>query len=413
MGHPHANGHARGGTDLAIAPRRDRALFVTVLVLGLATIVGIFVLRPTGNARDRAAESGIQSERYKATVTEARRELCPYATVDNPRTCLRVEVEMKQGPDAGSIIDLGESGQIAADDPFAPKLDVGDHIIVGYEPATDVYFYTDRDRRDSLLVLGALFALVVIALGRWRGIAALVALGASVAVLLQFIVPSVLDGRTPMMVAIVGSSAIAFIALYLSTGFNTMTTVALLGTLAALALTALLGWAFFEAAEFTGAVSDEASYLRIVTDVVDVRGLLLGGVVIGALGAIDDMTVTQASAVWELRRANPAYGRRDLFQSALRIGRDHVGSTVNTLLLAYAGASLPLMLLFVLSDQSLGTVANSEIVAVEIVRTLVGSIGLVAAVPATTWLAAWVLADPVPTEVVSDAPADAVLPERA
>jgi uncharacterized membrane protein len=173
-----------------------------------------------------------------------------------------------------------------------------------------------------------------------------------------------------------------------------MTTVALLGTLAALALTALLGWAFFAASEFTG-LSEEASYLRLVTDVVDVRGLLLGGVVIGALGALDDMTVTQASAVWELRRADPAMTRRDLYRSALRIGRDHVGSTVNTLLLAYAGASLPLMLLFVLSDQSLGTVANSEVVAVEIVRTLVGSIGLVAAVPATTWLASWVVAEPV------------------
>jgi uncharacterized membrane protein len=122
--------------------------------------------------------------------------------------------------------------------------------------------------------------------------------------------------------------------------------------------------------------------------------LLLGGVVIGALGALDDMTVTQASAVWELRRANPALGRGELYRSALRIGRDHVGSTVNTLLLAYAGASLPLMLLFVLSNQSLGTVANSEVVAVEIVRTLVGSIGLVAAVPATTWLAAWVVVEP-------------------
>jgi uncharacterized membrane protein len=309
---------------------------------------------------------------------------------------------MKQGPDKGTIIDLGESGQMAADDPFAPKLDRGDDIIVGYEPANDVYFYSDRDRRGSLFVLGVLFALVVIALGRWRGITALVALGASVAVLLQFIVPAVLDGRSPLMVAIVGSSAVAFIALYLSTGFNTMTTVALLGTLAALALTAILGWAFFEAAEFTGAVSEEASYLRLVTDVVDVRGLLLGGVVIGALGAIDDMTVTQASAVWELRRANPSLGRIELFQSALRIGRDHVGSTVNTLLLAYAGASLPLMLLFVLSDQSLGTVANSEIVAVEIVRTLVGSIGLVAAVPATTWLAAWVLAEPVAPEPAAE-----------
>jgi uncharacterized membrane protein len=390
-GHGHVHGHDPDG--LAVAPSRERALLIAVIVVGVATIIGIFLLRPTGDIHGRAADSGIQSERYKGTVTEATREFCSYATSDNPRTCLRIKVEMRQGPDEGTIVDLGESGQIAADDPFAPKLEAGDRIVVGYEPANDVYFYTDRDRRTTLYVLGALFAVVVIALGRWRGVTALIALGASVAVLLQFIVPSVLDGRSPLLVAIVGSSAVAYIALYLSTGFNTMTTVALLGTLAALALTAILGWAFFAASKFTG-VSEEASYLRLVTDVVDVRGLLLGGVVIGALGALDDMTVTQASAVWELRRANPALSRRELYLSALRIGRDHVGSTVNTLLLAYAGASLPLMLLFVLSDQSLGTVANSEVVAVEIVRTLVGSIGLVAAVPATTWLASWVVAEP-------------------
>jgi uncharacterized membrane protein len=402
-GHAHSHSHAPRENDLPVAPRPERAVFIVVVVLGLATVVGIFALRPTGDVRGRASETGIQSERYKGTVTSATRELCSFATADNPRTCLRVKVAMKQGPDKGSEIDLGDSGQMPADDPFAPKLKAGDAIILGYEPANDVYFYTDRDRRTTLFVLGALFAVAVIALGRWRGVAALIALGASVGVLLQFIVPAVLDGRSPLMVAIVGSSAVAFIALYLSTGFNTMTTVALLGTLAALALTAILGWAFFEASKFTGAVSEEAAYLRIVTDVVDVRGLLLGGVVIGALGAVDDMTVTQASAVWELRRANKSFTRRQLFRSALRIGRDHVGSTVNTLLLAYAGASLPLLLLFVLSNQSLGTVANSEIVAVEIVRTLVGSIGLVAAVPATTWLASWVVAEAEPAAVLEPA----------
>ena len=230
-------------------------------------------MRPTGDIHGRAAETGIQSERYKGTVTEATRELCSYATTDNPRTCLRVKVAMKQGPDKGTIIDLGEAGQMPADDPFAPKLEAGDGIILGYEPANDVYFYTDRDRADhAVRARRAVRANVVIALGRWRGVTALIALGASVAVLLQFIVPSVLDGRSPLLVAIVGSSAVAFIALYLSTGFNTMTTVALLGTLAALALTAILGWAFFAASKFTGAVSEEASYLRLVTDVVDVRG---------------------------------------------------------------------------------------------------------------------------------------------
>ena len=183
-----------------------------------------------------------------------------------------------------------------------------------------------------------------------------------------------------------GAAAIAYLALYLSHGFSRMTTVALLGTIAALALTAVLSAIVVGAAGFTGLVSEESSLLTLFEG-IDVRGLLLAGIVLGSAGAIDDVTVTQASAVWELKATNPAMSPSDLFRSGIRIGRDHIASTVNTLLLAYAGASLPLLVLFVLSEQSLGTVANSEVVAVEIVRTLVGSIGLVAAVPFTTWLA--------------------------
>jgi uncharacterized membrane protein len=170
-----------------------------------------------------------------------------------------------------------------------------------------------------------------------------------------------------------------------------MTTVALLGTLAALTVTVVLASVFTALAEFTGLATEEAVLVQIGAGNVDLSGLVLGGMVIGALGALDDMTVTQASAVWELRAANPRFKRRDLSRSAMRIGRDHVASVVNTLALAYAGAALPVLILFVQSRQSLGTVANSETVAVEIVRTLVGSIGLVASVPLTTWLAARVV----------------------
>jgi uncharacterized membrane protein len=232
-----------------------------------------------------------------------------------------------------------------------------------------------------------LFAAVVVWLGRWRGTAALGGLIASIAILLLFILPAILDGRSPVLVAVVGSAAIAFVALYLAHGFNRMTTVALIGTVATLLLIALLSALVVAVSHFTGLVSEESSLLTFFPN-VDVGGLLLAGIVLGAAGAIDDVTVTQASAVWELRAVNPALEVRDLFSRGLRIGRDHIASMVNTLLLAYAGASLPLVVLFVLSQQSLGTVANSEVVAIEIVRTLVGSIGLVAAVPLTTWLAA-------------------------
>jgi uncharacterized membrane protein len=186
----------------------------------------------------------------------------------------------------------------------------------------------------------------------------------------------------------VGSAAIAFLALYLAHGFTTMTTVALLGTLASLMLTAALAAIFVELAELTGFASEEAVVVQIGTASLELRGIILGGVVIGALGALDDMTVTQASAVWELRAVDPRIGRSSLIRSGLRIGRDHVASTVNTLALAYAGASLPVLLLLVLSRQSAGTVLSGEVIATEVIRTLVGSIGLVAAVPLTTWLAA-------------------------
>ena len=251
----------------------------------------------------------------------------------------------------------------------------------GAEPGFQ-YSYFDRQRRPVLWWLAVAFAVVVVALGRMRGFAALVGLGASIVVLLQFVVPAILDGRDPLWVAIVGSTVIAYVALYAAHGFTRMTTVALLGTLAALGLTAVLSWIAVAAARFSGLTGEEV-YIITIAGHFDLSGLILAGIVLGALGAIDDITVTQASTVWELHALRPDLGRVALMRSGLKVGRDHVASTVNTLLLAYAGAAMPLMLFFVLAKQSIGTVLNSEIVAVEVVRTLVGSIGLVLAVPLT------------------------------
>jgi uncharacterized membrane protein len=242
-----------------------------------------------------------------------------------------------------------------------------------------------------LFWLALLFAIAVVLLGRLRGLAALVGLAGTLVLLLLFVLPAIIEGQSPTLVAATGASAIAFLALYLAHGFRPMTTVALLGTIASLLLTVLLASVFVHLASFSGFASEEAFIVNIGAAQIDLAGLILGGVIIGALGAIDDMTVTQASAVSELRTANPEMGKRELTRAGMRIGRDHVASTVNTLFLAYAGASLPLLLLFILTEKPLTDVANSEIVATEIVRTLVGSIGLVASVPITTWLAAHVL----------------------
>lgn len=275
-----------------------------------------------------------------------------------------------------------------------PTFDLGDVVVLSYVPEAGEgfeYQFADRQRKPVLLWLAGLFAVAVVLLGRLRGLAALAGLAGSLVVLLQFALPAIIDGRSPIWVAVVAASAISFFALYLAHGIGPMTTVALLGTLSSLLLTAVLAAIFVGLADFSGFASEEAVFLQAAGGTLDLQGLMLAGVVIGALGALDDMTVTQASAVAELHDANPEMPTRQLLGAGLRIGRDHVASTVNTLVLAYVGASLPLMLLFVLSEQSLGNVANSEVVASEIVRTLVGSVGLVASVPLTTWLATQVI----------------------
>ncbi len=376
------------GADLRrfLEPERvgiTRALpAILAAALALVLLVGAFFLRPTGRERPDLGALGITSARYEAVVTAVAESPC----VANPDlTCAAVALVLTEGPDKGAVVTLS---MIVAD--TAPSFTAGERVILDRQEGADIefrYSYADRQRRPVLLGLAIAFALVVVALGRMRGVAALVGLAASVAVLLQFVIPAILDGRSPMAVAVVGAGIIAYLALYAAHGFTRMTTVALLGTLASLALTAILSALVVGAARFSGLTADEA-FIISVAGHFDLSGLILAGIVLGALGAIDDITVTQASTVWELHALRPDLGKAGLFRSGLKVGRDHVASTVNTLLLAYAGAAMPLLLFFVLAGQSIGTVVNSEIVAVEVVRTLVGSIGLVAAVPLTTWLAA-------------------------
>ena len=374
-----------------------QAVLVFVVAAAIATAFGTLALWPTEegitSATESAAEIGLATERYSATVREVRDGACSYSSDDNPRNCRHVTAVLDEGPAEGSAIALTEFDlEFAA---TVPQLTVDQKIILGYEPATDFYFYADADRRTPLAWLSALFAVFVIALGRRRGVLALVGMAGTVAVLVAFVAPSILDGNDPLLVAVVAASTIAFVSLYLIHGFNSTTTVALAGTLSALGLTLALSWAFFELSHFTGLATEEALTLPFITGGIDLASLILGGAVLGALGALDDITVTQAALVAELHHRNPGLGTRQLVASGVRVGREHIASTVNTLLLAYAGASFPLLMLLAVSDQSMVMVANSELIAVEIVRTLCGSIGLVAAVPLTTLLAALV-ADPSP-----------------
>ena len=369
-----------------------QSVLALVVVSAVATIIAMIVLWPTDEGRQNAVAQGEQvglgSDRYAATVTTVTEGPCSYSTSSRPQACRRVEFVVDEGPFSGESFEFQEFNLSV--DAITPDVAIGDAVIAGYEPSTDFWFYADRDRRGPLMVLALLFAAVVIALGRLRGLAALAGMAVTLAVLVVFVARSVLDGNDPLLVSVVAAAAIAFVSLYLTHGLNPTTTVALAGTLVSLLMTLGLASIFFAVARFTGLASEEALLLPFIAGDIDLSSLLLGGAVLGTLGALDDVTVTQVATVAELHHRSPELTVRELVASGIRVGRDHIASTVNTLLLAYAGASMPLLLLFAASDQSLDKVANSELISVEIVRTLCGSVGLVAAVPITTVLAALV-----------------------
>lgn len=393
MGHLHGHGHAR----VPVPPRIRRLLLFSVLPFVVATVVGLILLWPRGE-RD-VDRRGFTTDERQASVTDVLPQECPDIPGQEGFTCSLVTIRLEEGPDDGETFEVQYTSA-----PNVRNIQVGDRVIVGRAapqeadpgaPATasptSEYFFVDFDRKPSLVVLSIVFALVVVALSRWRGLAALAGVAVSMLVLVRFVLPAILDGRDPLLVAIVGGASIMFLALYLAHGINAATTTAVLGTLISLVLTGLLALFFVDLAIFTGAGSEEAFFLQISQQQVNLEGLLLAGIIIGTLGVLDDVTVTQSSAVWELHRANPGYGIRNLYRAGIRIGRDHIASTVNTLVLAYAGASLPLLIIFSVSNRELSQVLNSEIVAEEIVRTFVGSIGLVASVPVTTGLAALIV----------------------
>ncbi len=358
-----------------------------VLAALTATVAGLIVLWPREGGAGLGLV-GVTGEVYDATVTGVSPVPCEGTPPRNPSPCQSVAFRLLQGPgqDDSVLLELPVSRS-------TPLLEEGQTVLLARQPdrrpgSGEQYLFVDRERRPVLLALAALFAVAVVALGRLRGAAALAGLAASFVVLLLFVLPGILEGRSPLLVSIIGAAAIAFPALYLAHGFTLMTSVALLGTLFSLGVTAALATLLVDLAALTGFVGEEAALLTVGAGRLDLRGLVLGGMVIGALGAIHDVTVTQASTVWDLRTASADMERPALFRSGMRIGRDHVASTVNTLVLAYAGAAMPLLLLFVISRQSLSTVANGGVLATEIVRTAVGSLGLLSAVPVTTWLAA-------------------------
>ncbi|MFJ4477313.1 YibE/F family protein [Streptomyces xanthochromogenes] len=407
-GHGHGHGHSHAHGPAAPVSKHLRKVIAAVLIpFSTAVLVGLVVLWPGGAPPHQRTGVGFDRQTQQAKVVKVDEVDCnsvnagqapsngdtstaesQQARSTEQRVCKKATVEVTSGKEKGRTF----TEIVQPDSPR--QLHTGQGVIVAYAPDAPhdlQYSVTDVNRRFPMALLAGIFALAVVAVGRLRGVMALVALVVSFAVLTLFILPAVLQGSNPLLVAVVGASAIMLIALYMCHGLSARTSVAVLGTLVSLMLIGLLGSLFIGWASLTGNTDDNTGLIHGLYPNIDMSGLLLAGVIIGSLGVLDDVTVTQTSAVWELHEANPTMGPRGLYRAGIRIGRDHIASVVNTLVLAYAGAALPLLLLFSIAQSSVGTVANSELVAEEIVRTLVGSIGLVASVPLTTALAALVV----------------------
>jgi uncharacterized membrane protein len=304
-----------------------------------------------------------------------------------PGPCGTTQVRLTSGDREGSTVAVALPTGTGA-----PSVAVGDEVALSYSegnPPGAEYAIVDHQRGGQLWVLFAAFVLAVVAFGRWRGVSALVGLSFTFAVILGFVIPAILDGKPPLFVAIVGCAAIVLVVLYLTHGIGRATTVAVAGTVVSLLLTGVLAVVAVEAMALAGA-GDDSSFALGQLHGVDLRGLLLAGILIGSLGVLDDVTVTQAATVQELAAANPGYRTRELYSAAIRVGRAHIASVINTIVLAYAGASLPLLVLVVALDDPLGQVLSDQLVATELVRSAVGTIGLIAAVPITTAAAALV-----------------------
>lgn len=373
--------HSRDATpDAGRTPLVAWLVIVPIAVLTLAAMVWLW---PPDDAEPAPQQSAAQQ--VNGTVTAVEPGECTERLPGEGDECGSARVLLDDdGTGAGREVVVELSNR-----PGAPEVAAGDNVVLigSSDPGQEVYSIVDHQRGTGVWVLVAAFSLALVAFGRWRGLSALAGLAVTFALLLFFVVPAILAGEPPLLVAIVGSSAIMLTVLYLTHGFALSTTVALLGTLSSLVLTGLLSAGAVAALHLTG-VTDDLSASVGMTQGVNTQGLLLAGIVIGSLGVLDDVTVTQAATVTELARANPSYGVGQLYRAGSRVGRSHIASVVNTIVLAYAGSSLPLLILVVASQEPLAGVLTDQVIAQEIVRSVVATLGLIAAVPLTTGLAA-------------------------
>jgi uncharacterized membrane protein len=418
-GHSHASAGHSELTPQAVAARRkaNRILAAVLVPLTLLTLAAMAMLWPSGT------KEGISlANPYSAA---------PGVTFDTGKIQSVVVESCMQGSNAsGPSPDTGQQGQQGQQEPGQQGSDctfaftepdqggspvkvvinpdvakshgvkVGDQIRylnlsnaqgASASQGSPAYIFVDFVRTLPMALLALLYAVVVIAVARWRGFRALVGLVGAYFVLVSFMLPGLVEGKPPLLLALVGSTVIMIGVLYFAHGFSARTSTALLGTMFGLAITALLAAWATGAANLAGVGSQEATTLVNTSANISIPGVILCGLIISGLGVLNDVTITQSSAVWELYELAPGTSARKLFTSAMRIGRDHIASTVYTIAFAYAGAALPILIIVMLYDRPLVEALTSAELSEEVIRTLVGSIGLVLAIPVTTLIAVLVV----------------------
>ena len=361
-------------------------MLLLLVPVGLATVIGLIALWPDGEptrAQQVAETYSPPGTTYPdARVVSVEEVDCGLGSAGVPQTCANAVVEVLEGEGAGDFQQVQLPPEVVA-----AGVSEGDTLVLSRDAGAEggaSYVFVDYARDLPVIVLALSFAVVVGVVARLRGLASLVGLAFAFFIVLQFVLPGLLTDESPTLVSLVGSAAIMFVVLYLAHGFSARTTTALVGTLFGLTLVAVMGSVAVSVASLTGLTSEETVTLQGYDPTLNFSGIVLAGIVVAGLGVLNDVTITQASAIWQLKEVSPDISWRELYTRGMAVGRDHIASTVYTIVFAYAGAALPLLLIFELSDRSLWTIVTSSDLAEEVIRTLVGAIALVLAVPVTT-----------------------------
>lgn len=427
-GHSHSHG-PHLDSAVTVGARARLGLLILLAVAAAATLFGLVKYWPDeGKAASSVAATEFAAPGVTFPVGTVTKVLpaCPPSTAGeatNPGTGEPGEAT-EDGTTCGAItvaLEAATSGSappaVSVSVPPAittSGLRAGDEVqlmrVPAQEGAPEAYSFLQVQRGAPLVVFAVLFLVVVAVVARLRGLLALVGLAFGGFILIAFMLPALLEGQSGLIVASVGSSAIMFVVLYLAHGVSIRTSTALAGTLFGVAITAVLGIAGVGVARLSGVANDEAATLASFVQHMSPRELLTAAIIVAGLGVLNDVTITQSSAVWELRGAAPQMTRMELFRSGMRIGRDHIASTIYTIVFAYAGAALPVLMLLFLYDRPVFDLLQTESLAEEIVRTLASAIGLVLAVPATTAFAALTVSGAEPAPVGGPATAPTVPP---